>query len=57
MDGPFGDRRQELVIIGRRMDQAALRAALDACLLTDDEMALGVRAWRRFPDPFPRWAT
>jgi len=57
MDGAFGDRRQELVIIGRRLDQAALRAALDACLLTDDEMALGVRAWRRFPDPFPRWAT
>ncbi|PJF35945.1 MAG: hypothetical protein CUN49_07915 [Candidatus Thermofonsia Clade 1 bacterium] len=56
MDGPFGDRRQELVIIGRQLDQAALRAALDACLLTDAEMALGVRAWRRFPDPFPRWA-
>lgn len=55
MDGEFGDRRQELVIIGRRLDQIALRAGLDACLLTDAEMALGVRAWRRFHDPFPRW--
>jgi G3E family GTPase len=55
MDGDFGDRRQELVIIGRQLDQAALCAALDACLLTDAEMTLGVRAWRRFPDPFPRW--
>lgn len=51
----FGDRRQELVIIGVEMDQAAVRTALDACLLTDAEMGQGWRRWRRFEDPFPAW--
>lgn len=29
---PYGDRRQEIVFIGRDMDEAALRTALEACL-------------------------
>jgi hypothetical protein len=37
------------------MDEDALRARLDACLLTDEEMAQGPAAWLRFPDPFPAW--
>lgn len=52
---PFGDRQQELVMIGMRMDEAALRAGFDACLLSDAEMAAGPAAWERFEDPFPRW--
>lgn len=52
----FGDRRQQIVIIGQRMDEAAIRAALDACLLTDAELAEGKAAWRNYPDPFPRWS-
>jgi G3E family GTPase len=56
-DGPFGDRRQELVFIGVEMDQAALIGKLDACLLTDIEMASGAAMWSRFPDPFPVWRT
>jgi G3E family GTPase len=52
MDGEFGDRRQELVVIGEHMDHQAVRAALDACLLTDAELARGPRAWRRLRDPF-----
>ena len=52
----FGDRRQQIVIIGQRMDEAALRAALDTCLLTDAELAQGKAAWRKYPDPFPRWS-
>jgi G3E family GTPase len=53
--GEWGDRRQELVLIGMGMDEAALRSSLDACLLNDEEMALGPAGWSRFPDPFPRW--
>ncbi len=30
---PHGDRRQEIVFIGRDLDEAALRASLEACLL------------------------
>jgi hypothetical protein len=53
--GEWGDRRQELVLIGMGMDEAALSASLDACLLDDEEMALGREGWRHLPDPFPRW--
>jgi G3E family GTPase len=52
---PFGDRQQELVMIGMGMDEAALRAGFDACLLSDAEMAAGPGAWERFDDPFPNW--
>jgi G3E family GTPase len=51
----YGDRRQEMVFIGIGMDEAALRAALDACLLTDKEMRQGAKAWANLPDPFPPW--
>ena len=52
---PHGDRRQEIVFIGVEMNEAALRHALDACLLTDVEMRGGPKAWARLPDPFPEW--
>ncbi len=52
---PFGDRRQEIVFIGQDMNEAAARADLDACLLTDAEMALSASQWRELPDPFPQW--
>jgi len=51
----FGDRRQELAIIGLEMDEQALRRRLDACLLDDAELSAGPRVWRRLPDPFPAW--
>ncbi|WP_433741540.1 zinc metallochaperone GTPase ZigA [Pseudomonas putida] len=50
-----GDCRQELVFIGQDIDFAQLTAELDDCLLTDDEMALGVEGWQLFPDPFGPW--
>ena len=52
---PWGDRRQEIVFIGQDMDVPAARAALDACLLTQAEAALGPVAWGSLPDPFPPW--
>ena len=51
----FGDRRQQIVIIGQRMDEPAIRAMLDGCLLTDAEVAEGKSAWGKYQDPFPRW--
>lgn len=55
-EGEWGDRRQELVIIGMGMDQAALTTRLEACLLTKEEMALGPEGWSLFADPLPEWA-
>jgi len=52
----LGDRRQELAIIGQDLDRDAIVAMLDACLLTEAEMALGADAWQTFADPFPVWA-
>jgi G3E family GTPase len=54
-DFTIGDRRQELVLIGVDIDPVAWRAKFDACLLTDDEYALGLDAWKQLPDPFPAW--
>jgi G3E family GTPase len=53
---PWGDRRQELVFIGDRLDEAGLRARLDAALLNDREMDAGPVAWRRYADPFGEWS-
>ena len=54
-DDRMGDCRQELVFIGVNVDEAAMRLALDACLLTDSEMELGPERWEFFDDPFPAW--
>ena len=50
-----GDCRQELVFIGQNIDFVQLNAELDDCLLTEDEMALGVEGWSVFADPFGPW--
>jgi G3E family GTPase len=52
---PYGDRRQELVLIGIGMDEQALRTEFDRCLLTDEELSGGAVLWRTFTDPFPEW--
>ncbi|MEJ1170861.1 zinc metallochaperone GTPase ZigA [Variovorax sp. CCNWLW235] len=54
-DPATGDARQELVLIGIGMDEADLRARLDACLLTESEMRYGASWWANLPDPFPSW--
>ena len=52
---PFGDRRQQLVMIGVDLDKQSQRLLLEYCLLTDEEMQGGIEAWSRLPDPFPAW--
>ncbi|AQA02613.1 cobalamin biosynthesis protein CobW [Mycobacterium sp. MS1601] len=46
---------QEIVLIGLRLDGAAVTAMLRAALLTDDEISEGADAWRRYLDPLPAW--
>lgn len=56
-DARFGDRRQEIVLIGIGMDQAALTARLDACL-TDPgatSKAGSLQPRTSLEDPFPPW--
>ncbi len=52
---PFGDMRQELVFIGQDLDQNGMMKALDACLLSQDEVLLGKDYWTALQDPFPAW--
>ena len=54
-EGEYGDRRQELVVIGADMNHAKVKKALDKCLLTKSEMAQGWEEWRYFLDPFDSW--
>ena len=49
---PMGDRRQELVCIGCDVRRPELVAALDACLVTEAELAPGHPP---LPDPFAEW--
>ncbi|WP_373973846.1 zinc metallochaperone GTPase ZigA [Chitinibacter sp. SCUT-21] len=49
----FGDRKQQIVFIGIEMDEDQLKSRLNACLLTDAELA--AKNWGNLPDPFPVW--
>ena len=51
--GYYGDRRQELVFIGREMDESAIRDILESCLVTDLEFVQGPEFWEQLADPFP----
>lgn len=52
---PYGDRRQELVLIGEAKLLASLNRQLDSCLLTEQEYTRPVAEWKTLPDPFPEW--
>ncbi len=49
--GEYGDRKQELVYIGRNMNENEIRHGLAACLLTDEELKAGPDVWADFEDP------
>lgn len=54
LDPVWGDRRQEIVFIGcDPMNEAKIRAELDACLVPERDFVPGI--WRDLPDPFPIW--
>ena len=54
-DPIYGDRCQELVLIGIGMDEAALRVRLQACLMTQEEMTRPASELAAITDPFPVW--
>ncbi len=56
-DPVYGDRQQELVVIGQHIDEAVLTRMLDECLLTDNELQRGLDVWAGASDPFPAWTT
>lgn len=49
-DPVWGDRLNEIVLIGMEMDRTQLEALLDRCLLTPEEMELD---WSEFHNPLP----
>ncbi|MFC3494891.1 CobW family GTP-binding protein [Glycomyces rhizosphaerae] len=51
-DADFGDREIQLAFVGLHFAADEVAAVLDACLLTDAELAEGEAAWREYPDPF-----
>jgi len=52
MDTVWGDRMQELVIIGQDLNKTIITGELDECLLTDQEIAL-MNISGLLPDPWP----
>ena len=49
----YGDRHQAIVFIGQQMNEAALRARLDTCLLDKRLASSDSQAWLKLPNPFP----
>jgi G3E family GTPase len=50
----YGDRRQEIVFIGVGMNEQAIRARLDECLVSGPP-GMNPKAWAKLHDPFPKW--
>lgn len=50
--GRFGDRQNELVIIGQDLEKEMIVSELNACLCTTAEI-IRMESGEKFPDPFP----
>lgn len=48
----FGDRRQELVLIGANLDEATITRELENALINDEESTAGVLSWKKLDDAF-----
>ncbi len=53
-DARYGDRVQQLVFIGQRLDEAKIRSRLDACLLSPELALQDSSAWAELSNPFPQ---
>ncbi|TPV93184.1 MAG: GTP-binding protein [Myxococcales bacterium FL481] len=53
----YGDRVQQVVFIGQGLDEAGLRARLDACLLDKRLAAAHSKDWAQLRNPFPKLET
>ena len=51
-EGPWGDRRTKLVVIGQDMDHDAMKAALEHCVMSDKEMVAYTTIFR---EALPPW--
>ena len=51
----LGDRMQEIVIIGIKMDQESIQAELDDCLVETPNYHPFPNDWKTLEDPFPIW--
>jgi len=51
----WGDRAQQLVFIGIKLDERTIRERLEAALVTDEEAEAGIFCWHSFSDPLPAW--
>jgi len=49
---PYGDRRQELVFIGKNLKAAKVRKHLNQALVTDAEFEMGSEVWAKWSNPF-----
>ena len=52
---PYGDRRQELVLIGIGINKESIKSNLENCLLTDKEYEEGPDKWQHYNDPIHAW--